>query len=140
MGVDDRVKTMEETMRISAVAFSFLIATAVIPAKAQQTADPHAVQQEADKGVKTKNSGESGVVGEQPKPGSAASMPGQMGNSSNPTPNAPTSGTGVAGAPGNKNGPAANSSTTGVNQTVPQQDSSNVKGLPGGKSGPPAKA
>jgi hypothetical protein len=94
------------------------------------------MQEEADKGVKTKNSGASGVVGEQ-KAGTE-NMPGQMGSATG-QPSAQNSGTGVSGAPGGKNGPPANATTTGSNQAVQQQDSSGVKGLPGNKSGPPAK-
>lgn len=125
-------------MRIANLTFSVLLAATALPAHAQQNS-PQAVQEEADKGVKTRNSGASGVVGEQ-KPGSA-NMPGQMGTT-NPAgqPSAQNSGTGVSGAPGNKNGPPANATTTGTsNSAVQQQDSSGVKGLPGNKSGPPAK-
>ncbi len=121
-------------MRISILTFSALLLGASLPAHAQQNPSAQAIQDEADKGVKTRNSGASGLVGEQ-KPGSSE-MPGQMGSQ----PSAQNSGTGVSGAPGNKNGPPANAATTGVNnQTVQQQDSSGVKGLPGNKSGPPAK-
>jgi hypothetical protein len=125
-------------MQASTLAFSVLLAATALPTYAQQTS-PQAAQEEADKGVKTRNSGGSGVVGEQ-KPGSAQ-MPGQMGTA-NPSaqPSAQNSGTGVSGAPGNKNGPPANAATTGAsNSSVQQQDSSGVKGLPGNKSGPPAK-
>lgn len=123
-------------MRISTLTFSALLAVTAVPAFAQQTS-PAQVQEEADKGIKTKNSGASGVVGEQ-KAGSD-NMPGQMGSSTTGQPSAQNSGTGVSGAPGGKNGPPANATTTGINQSVQQQDSSGVKGLPGNKSGPPAK-
>ncbi|MCC8952855.1 hypothetical protein H8B02_05060 [Bradyrhizobium sp. Pear77] len=104
-------------------------------------------QSEADKGVKTRNSGESGYVGDQNSPGAAATPPGRPGPASDPTgtssaPSAQNSGTGIAGSPGNKNGPAPGQSTVGSNpqnEHVQQQDPSNVKGLPGNKSGPPAK-
>jgi hypothetical protein len=125
-------------MRISTLIFCVLLPATALPAYAQQTS-PQAVQDEADKGVKTRNSGASGVVGEQ-KPGSAQ-MPGQMGTDTpSVQPSAQNSGTGVSGAAGNKNGPPAHSATTGSsNSAVQQQDSSGVKGLPGNKSGPPAK-
>jgi hypothetical protein len=126
-------------MRISTLAFVILLPATAFSAYAQQ-ASPQAVQDEADKGVKTRNSGASGVVGDQ-KPGSA-DMPGQMGGAtpSAAQSNAQNSGTGVSGAPGNKNGPPANAATTGAApNAVQQQDSSGVKGLPGNKSGPPAK-
>jgi hypothetical protein len=93
---------------------------------------------EADKGVKTRNSGESGYVGDQNNPGAAATPPGGVSNA----PSAQNSGTGIAGSPGNKNGPAPGPATVGSNpqnEHVQQQDPSNVKGLPGNKSGPPAK-
>jgi hypothetical protein len=120
------------------LTFSVLVIATALPAYAQQT-PPQAVQEEADKGVKTRNSGASGVVGEQ-KPGSA-DMPGQMGTATpSAQPSVQNSGTGVSGAPGNKNGPPANAATTGTgNSAVQQQDSSGIKGLPGNKSGPPAK-
>lgn len=123
-------------MRISTLTFSALLAVTAVPAFAQQTS-PAQVQEEADKGIKTKNSGASGVVGDQ-KAGSDT-MPGQMGSSTTGQPSAQNSGTGVSGAPGGKNGPPASSATTGSNQSVQQQDSSGIKGLPGNKSGPPAK-
>jgi len=102
---------------------------------------------EADKGVKTRNSGESGYVGDQNNPGAAATPPGRPGAATNSAgvsnaPSAQNSGTGIAGSPGSKNGPAPGQGTVGSNpqnEHVQQQDPSNVKGLPGNKSGPPAK-
>ena len=125
-------------MRISTLAFVILLPATALPVHAQQ-ASPQAVQDEADKGIKTRNSGASGVVSDQ-KPGSG-DMPGQMGGATpSAQSNAQNSGTGVSGAPGNKNGPPANAATTGAaTNAVQQQDSSGVKGLPGNKSGPPAK-
>jgi hypothetical protein len=120
------------------------LATLVAPAKAQQGSN-ETLQHEADKGVKTHNSGASGFVGEQEKQGSATHIPGETNSATTgaaTAPNAPNSGTGIAGAPGNKNGPPAQHGTVGSsskNPSVEQQDSSNVKGLPGNKSGPPAK-
>ena len=125
-------------MRVATLTFCILLPATALPVYAQQ-ASPEAVQEQADKGVKTRNSGASGVVGEQ-KPG-AADMPGQMGTATpSAQSNAQNSGTGVSGAPGNKNGPPANNATTGSSSSaVQQQDSSGVKGLPGNKSGPPPK-
>lgn len=103
------------------------------------------VQNEADKGIKTQNSGASGYVADQDKPGAASTMPGDRTNNSSgvaTSPSAQNSGAGIAGAPGNKNGPPAQKGTVGANSqnpTVQLQDPSNIKGLPGNKSGPPAK-
>lgn len=115
------------------------------PAIAQQTTPNPNVQSEANKGIKTQNSGASGYVGEQDKPGSAANMPGDRTGTTGgvaTAPSAQNSGAGIAGAPGNKNGPPPRTGTVGSssqNQSVQEQDPSNVKGLPGNKSGPPAK-
>lgn len=132
-------------MRMLILTVPLTLATLIVPASAQQTSN-ETLQHEADKGVKTRNSGASGFVSEQEKQGSATHIPGQT-NSTTTTgaataPSAPNSGTGIAGAPGNKNGPPARQGTVGSNSRNPaveQQDSSNVKGLPGNKSGPPAK-
>jgi hypothetical protein len=63
------------------VAFGTAIAG---PALAQQSSTPgqqtqpdQQMQQEADKGIMTRNSGESGFVGNQEKPGASARAPGQ---------------------------------------------------------------
>ena len=49
-----------------------------LPALAQQQPAPNPqMQEEADKGAKTRQSGESGYVGEQEKPGAAARAPGK---------------------------------------------------------------
>jgi hypothetical protein len=49
-----------------------------LPALAQQQPAPNPqMQEEADKGVKTRQSGESGYVGEQEKPGASARPPGK---------------------------------------------------------------
>ena len=61
------------------------IVAIAMPAMAQQsttTGQPQTqsekeMQQEADKGIKTRDSGESGFVGQQERPGSAAHAPGQ---------------------------------------------------------------
>ncbi|MCP1762363.1 hypothetical protein [Bradyrhizobium japonicum] len=130
-------------MRISLLTALMFATIVSLPVNAQQTTGQN-LQNEADKGIKTQNSGASGLVGDQEKPGAAVHPPGQPGSTaanSTSAPSAQSSGTGMSGGPGNKNGPAAKG-TVGASQhnpTVQQQDSSNIKGLPGGKSGPPAK-
>ncbi|MCC8937569.1 hypothetical protein H8A99_14075 [Bradyrhizobium sp. Arg68] len=130
--------------------YTIALAAAVIataPTMVQPAAGQNQ-QSEADKGVKTRNSGESGYVGAQEKPGTAATPPGRPDDAAasstgaTSSPSAQNSGTGISGAPGNKNGPALGQSTVGSNpqnEHVKQQDPSNIKGLPGNKSGPPAK-
>jgi hypothetical protein len=80
-------------MRTSILAIMMAFgAASAMPALAQQSTTPgqqkiqsqKQMQEEADKGIKTRDSGESGFVGEQQKPGSAAHAPGQP-NSSNET-------------------------------------------------------
>jgi hypothetical protein len=53
------------------------------PSTAQQQMPNQQMQNEADKGVKTRNSGESGYVADQEKPGASAQPPGRPGT--NPT-------------------------------------------------------
>lgn len=117
-------------LAIAAIVFAAGLAA---PAWAQQSSQQN-LQNNADKGIKTHNSGASGYVGEQDKPGSAAHVPGS---------NADSGSTGIAGAAGGKNGPPAQpGTTTGTashNLSTQEQDTSNIKGLPGNKSGPPAK-
>jgi hypothetical protein len=133
-------------MQSTMVAILVAVPLMAGPALAQQTAPNQNVQTEADKGIKTQNSGASGYVGEQEKPGSAAHAPGEPNradstNSAATAPSAQNSGAGISGAPGNKNGPAPKGTVGSASQnlSVQEQDSSNVKGLPGNKSGPPAK-
>jgi hypothetical protein len=68
-------------MRTSILALLITFGTAVAaPAFAQQQTPPHPqMQNEADKGVKTRNSGESGYVADQEKPGASSHAPGQPG-------------------------------------------------------------
>ena len=117
-------------------------ALAMGPVMAQQATPNQNLQNEADKGVKTHNSGASGNVGSQESPGAAAHPPGQpvAGGAATAT-SAQNSGTGISGAPGGKSGPPPGQGTVGSagDSTVQQQDPSGVKGLPGNKSGPPAK-
>ena len=73
--------------------------TMVVPALAQQQTGP-SQQEDADKGVKTRNSGESGYVSEQEKPGASSHAPGQPDTKSNQTTTGTSSGTqdsGIAG-------------------------------------------
>ncbi|MCC8980260.1 MULTISPECIES: hypothetical protein [Bradyrhizobium] len=129
-------------MRTSTIALLIAAITATAPIAAAQN-----LQNEADKGAKTRNSGESGYVGDQQRSGAAATPPGRPDAATGSTdaatsPSAQNSGTGISGAPGNKNGPPPGQSTVGSgsqNLHVQEQDPSNVKGLPGNKSGPPAK-
>ncbi|WP_377827388.1 hypothetical protein ACFKHW_20670 [Bradyrhizobium lupini] len=70
-------------MRKLSLAFVAALPLISIPAAAQQTgATSQAgvdknVQTEADKGIKTRNSGESGYVANQDKPGAASHAPGE---------------------------------------------------------------
>ena len=83
-------------MRTSILATIFAVGTVVaVPALAQQsTGSPNQqpMQDEADKGIKTRNSGESGYVGEQERPGASSHVPGQPDAKSSQT----TTGTGSA--------------------------------------------
>jgi hypothetical protein len=64
-------------MRPSIFAAIFALGTAIaVPALAQQS-NQQPMQDEADKGIKTRNSGESGYVGEQESPGASSHAPGQ---------------------------------------------------------------
>jgi len=86
-------------MRITIVAMLIAIGiTFALPALAQQQTAPNPkVQEEADKGIKTRQSGESGYVGEQEKPGASAHPPGKTDTA--PPTTGSTSGTST-GAPG----------------------------------------
>ena len=67
-------------MRTSVLAMIVVFGTTIgVPALAQQSTAPPSpqVQDEADKGVKTRNSGESGYVSEQEKPGASSHAPGR---------------------------------------------------------------
>jgi hypothetical protein len=73
-------------MRTSILAMTVAFGTAIaVPTLAQQSTTPgqpqmqsdKQMQEEADKGIKTRDSGESGFVGEQERPGASAHPPGQ---------------------------------------------------------------
>ena len=77
---------------ILATTAAFGIAVAVLPAQAQQSTAPgqqmqsdKQMQEEADKGIKTRDSGESGFVGQQETPGASAHPPGRPDSSSSQT-------------------------------------------------------
>src|SRR5258705_13662612 len=76
-------------MRISVLAAIFAFGTAIaLPAQAQQSTGSSSQQQmqdEADKGIKTCNSGESGYVGEQESPAASSHVPGQSDTKSGQT-------------------------------------------------------
>jgi hypothetical protein len=82
-------------MRASILATIFAFSSVIaVPALAQQstgTSGQQQMQDEADKGIKTRNSGESGYVGEQEKPGAASHVPGQPVTKSNQTTGASSS-------------------------------------------------
>jgi hypothetical protein len=83
-----------QLMRGSIFATIFAFGSVIaVPALAQQstgTSSQQQMQDEADKGIKTRNSGESGYVGEQEKPGASSHVPGQPDTKSSQT----TTGTG----------------------------------------------
>ena len=67
-------------MRSTNLAMLLILGSAVttpVMAQQQPTGPNQKTQEEADKGVKTRNSGESGLVSDQEKPGSTARPPGQ---------------------------------------------------------------
>src|SRR5712672_4320977 len=74
-------------MRASILATIFAIGSVIaVPALAQQSTGTSSQQQkqdDADKGIKTRNSGESGYVGEQERPGASSHVPGQPDTKSN---------------------------------------------------------
>jgi hypothetical protein len=91
-------------MRTSIFALLVALGTAAtMPAMAQQQQQSAPtntqMQDDADKGVKTRNSGESGYVADQEKPGASASAPGrpnssQTTGSSSGTESSPSTGSG----------------------------------------------
>jgi len=82
-------------MKTPFLATIIAIGTAIaVPALAQQSSGTNPqMQDEADKGVKTRNSGESGYVGEQERPGASSHAPGQPDAKSNQTTTGTSSGT-----------------------------------------------
>ncbi|WOH47320.1 hypothetical protein [Bradyrhizobium sp. sBnM-33] len=99
-------------MRTSILLMMAAFGTALtMPALAQQSTAPgqqevqtdKQMQEEADKGIKTRDSGQSGLVSEQEQPGASAHPPGQ------PNPSSQTTGSG-AGTSGGAQGAAPSSS------------------------------
>ena len=88
-------------MRTSILATIFAFGSVIaVPALAQQstgTSSQQQMQDEADKGIKTRNSGESGFVGEQEKPGASNHAPGQPDTKSNQTTTGTSSAVGKSG-------------------------------------------
>ena len=87
-------------MRASILATIFVFGSVIaVPALAQQSTGTSSqqMQDEADKGIKTRNSGESGYVGEQEKPGAASHVPGQPDTKSNQTTTGASSAVGKSG-------------------------------------------
>lgn len=123
------------TMLLTACAF------AVSPAIAQNLSPNQYIQNEANKGIKTQNSGASGTAASQETPGTVPHAGGQSSTGAASAISSQNSGAGISGAPGGKSGPPPGQGTVGAagSTTVQQQDPTNIKGLPGGKSGPPAK-
>jgi hypothetical protein len=91
-------------MRASILATIFAFGSMIaVPALAQQsrgTSSQQQMQDEADKGIKTRNSGESGYVGEQERPGASSHVPGQPDTKSGQT----TTGSSSTGETGGKAG------------------------------------
>jgi len=87
-------------MRIPLIAMLVAGVTIIaLPALAQQQPAPdRQMQEEADKGVKTRQSGESGYVGEQEKPGASARPPGKTDSAPPTTGSATGSSTGPTGS------------------------------------------
>jgi hypothetical protein len=71
-------------MRTSAFAITFVLTaiTSLPCAAQQQSGTDRQMEEEADKGVKTRQSGESGYVGDQEKAGSSAHPPGRSSDTS----------------------------------------------------------
>ena len=90
-------------MRTTIVAVLVASGTMIaLPALAQQQTAPNPqmqrMQEEADKGAKTRQSGESGYVGEQKKPGAAARPPGKTDTAPPTTGSATGTSTGATGS------------------------------------------
>jgi hypothetical protein len=87
-------------MRTKIVAMLVASGTMIaLPALAQQQTAPNPqVQEEADKGAKTRQSGESGYVGEQEKPGASPRAPGRTDTAPPTTGSATGTSTGAAGS------------------------------------------
>jgi hypothetical protein len=94
-------------MRTSILAMTVAFGTAIaVPALGQKSMAPvepqmqsdKQMQEEANKGIKTRDSGESGFVGQQERPGASAHPPGQPGQTTT------GSGAGTSSARGSETG------------------------------------
>jgi len=89
---------MRTTIIAMLVASGTMIALPALAQQQQQTAPNPQMQEEADKGAKTRQSGESGYVGEQEKPGAAARAPGKTDTAPPTTGSATGTSTGATGS------------------------------------------
>jgi hypothetical protein len=91
---------MRTLILATTVAFGIAIAAPTLAqqstAAGQQRQSDKQMQEEADKGIKTRNSGESGFVGQQEGPGASAHPPGRPDQGSSQTT------TGTAGSQGSE--------------------------------------
>jgi hypothetical protein len=90
---------MRTSILVTTVAFGIAVAATPAPAQqptapGQQTQSDKQMQEEADKGIKTRDSGESGFVGQQERPGASAHPPGRPDPSSSQTTTGSGAGTG----------------------------------------------
>jgi hypothetical protein len=90
---------MRTTIIAVLVASGTMIALPALAQQQQQQPAPNPqMQEEADKGAKTRQSGESGYVGEQEKPGAAARAPGKTDAAPPTTGSATGTSTGASGS------------------------------------------
>ena len=86
---------MRTLILATTAVFCIAFAASALPqqstAPGQQIQSDKQMQEEADKGIKTRNSGEAGFVGHQDKPGASAHPPGRPDTGSSQS----TTGTGV---------------------------------------------
>jgi hypothetical protein len=88
---------MRTTIVAVLVASGTMIALPALAQQQQPVPNPK-MQEEADKGVKTRQSGESGYVGEQEKPGAAVRPPGKTDTAPPTTGSATGTSTGATGS------------------------------------------
>ena len=88
---------MRTTIVAVLVASGTMIALPALAQQQQPVPNPQ-MQEEADKGAKTRQSGESGYVGEQEKPGASARPPGKTDSAPPTTGSATGTSTGATGS------------------------------------------
>jgi hypothetical protein len=88
---------MRTTMVAMLVASGTMITLPALAQQQQPVPNPQ-MQEEADKGAKTRQSGESGYVGEQEKPGASARPPGKTDSAPPTTGSAKGTSTGATGS------------------------------------------